>query len=365
MPDTDIGKATTSDLSNSIEETTIDSASTDGAGESKETVWTNDKWTQQLGYYKKIPEMKAAIDAKATWTVGKGFIADENTEFKLRLLQGIGIDTFNTIIENMIRTYHIGGDSFAEIIRNDRDIIVNLKPLDPQTITIVANSKGLIIRYEQNSKVKGKKPKKFNPEKIFHLSRNRVADEMHGESMIDALEWIIKAKNEVMENQKIIMQRHVKPLIVWHLDTDDPTQIANFKAKQDAAVSNGENMYIPKGAVVPEVLGVSPNATLNPMAWLQYLDDKFTQASGVPDIILGGSKALTEASSKIAYLAFQQTIEEEQLYIEETVGLQLGLNIELEFPASLENELISDKQKDSTSGAAQPKEVSVSPEVAA
>ena len=66
----------------------------------------------------------------------------------------------------------------------------------------------------------------------------------------------------------------------------------------------------------------------------------------MPDIILGSSKALTEASAKIAYLAFQQTLEEEQLYMEEQVGMQLGLEIELEFPASLENELLSDKAKD-------------------
>ncbi len=186
---------------------------------------------------------------------------------------------------------------------------------------------------------------------------------MHGQSLIDALEWIILAKNEAMENQKVIMQRYIKPLIVFHLDTDEPTEIASFKAKMDAAVSKGENMYIPKGAVVPEVMGVAPNATLNPMAWLQYLDDKFTQASGVPDIILGGSKALTEASSKIAYLAFQQTIEEEQLYIEEQFLMQTNLVIELEFPASLENELISDKKKDVETGASQPEETTVSSEV--
>jgi len=357
MGNKDIGQAEASNLSNAITDYSVDAVTTDGAGESKETTWSNSEWTQQLGYYKKIPEMKAAIDAKATWTVGKGWKSNPTHSIFLNLTKGNGIDTFNTLLENMIRTYHIGGDAFAEVIRTHTGKLINIKPLDPQTITIVANNKGLIIRYEQQSKVKGKKPVKFKPEQIFHLSRNRVADEMHGESMIDALVWIIKAKNEVMENQKVIMQRYVKPLIVWHLDTDNPTEIANFKAKQDAAVSNGENMYIPKDAVVPEVVGVAPNATLNPMAWLQYLDDKFTQASGVPDIILGGSKALTEASSKIAYLAFQQTIEEEQLYIEETVAFQLGLEIELEFPASLENELISDKQKDKTNGAAQPNEV--------
>jgi len=357
MGNLDIANATASDLTNEITDYSVDSKSTDAHSEDKETKWTNDNWTQQLGYYKKIPEMKAAIDAKSTWTIGKGYKTEPEVEIILNKITGNGADTINTILENMKRTLDIGGDSYAEIITDKDGVLINLKPLDPQTMTIVANSKGIIIRYEQNSKVKGKKPKRFNAEDIFHLSRNRVADEMHGESMIDALEWIIKAKNEVMENQKIIMQRYVKPLIVWHLDTDNATEITAFKAKQDAAISNGENMYIPKGAVVPEVIGVAPNATLNPMAWLQYLDDKFTQASGVPDIILGGSKALTEARSKIAYLAFQQTIEEEQLYIEEQFLLQINLEIELEFPASLENELISDNQKDATNGTAQPSEV--------
>jgi hypothetical protein len=363
MAERDIAQTEASDLSGAITDYSVDTKTTDGASDVKETNWTNDNWTQQLGYYKQIPEIKATIDAKATWTVGKGTTGNPTATLLMGIIKGNGIDTFNTILENMIRTYHIGGDAFAEIIKSKGGKVVNLKPLDPQTMTIVANQKGLIIRYEQNSKVKGKKPHKFKPEQIFHLSRNRVADEMHGQSLIDALEWIIKAKNEVMENQKIIMQRFVKPLMIFHLDTDDSTEIASYKAKMDAAYANGENMYVPKGAVVPELVGVAPNATLNPLAWLQYLDDKFTQASGVPDIILGGSKALTEASSKIAYLAFQQTIEEEQLYIEETVAYQLGLTIELEFPASLENELISDKQKDATSGAAQPEETNVSPEV--
>ncbi|GAJ20677.1 unnamed protein product, partial [marine sediment metagenome] len=45
-------------------------------------------------------------------------------------------------------------------------------------------------------------------------------------------------------------------------------------------------------------------------------------------------------------LAYQQGVEEEQLFIEEQVLSQLNLVIELEFPASLENELLSDNKKD-------------------
>jgi len=77
---------------------------------------------------------------------------------------------------------------------------------------------------------------------------------------------------------------------------------------------------------------------------------------GVPQIILGGSGEFTEASAKIAYLAFQQNIEEEQLFIEEQVGLQLGMKIELEFPASLENELLSDNKKDGDMTESKPSE---------
>jgi len=345
MAETNISGTEYGNLSGTGTSYSVDPVQTDGATGQKETEYINSDWAQQLGYYKKIPELKAAIDAKATWTVGKGFIADEMSTLTLDIIKGNGKDTFNTILENMIRTYNIGGDSYAEIIRDDEGAMVNIKPLDPSTITIIMNTKGLIIRYEQVGKI-NKNLKKFKPIDIFHLSRNRVADEMHGESLIDAVEEIILMRNEAMSDMRILMHRHVKPITVFHLDTDDADKISEFKAKADKATDKGENLFIPKGAVELDMQAVASNATLNPLPWIESLNNYFFQATGVPDIIVGGSKSLTEASSKIAYLAFQQTIEEEQLYIEESVGQQLGLLINLEFPASLENEMLSDNKKD-------------------
>ena len=345
MGEMNLNNAEASDLTNAVVDFSVDSATTDGAADQKETEYTNQEWAQQLGYYKKIPELTAAIDAKATWTVGKGFKADSMTTFVLDTIRGWGKDTFNTILENAIRTYHIGGDSFIEIIRDSEGALINLKPLDPSTIKIVANRQGVIIRYEQISKVK-KPNKKFNPEEIFHLARNRVADEIHGVSIIPALENIILMRNEAMADLREVFHRYVKPKFIFHLDTDDTSKIASFKAKMDAATGKGENMYVPKDAVVPENLSVANNSTLNPQPWIQNLNNYFFQAVGVPQIIVGGSQEFTEATAKISYLAWQQNVEEEQLYIEEQVGMQLGLIIELEFPARLENELLSDKAKD-------------------
>jgi len=360
MPDTNIGSADYGDFKNTITDYSVDSVNTDGPDDQTETYYDNVNWSQWLGYYKKIPELAAAIDAKATWTIGKGFKSNEVTEIALSNIRGWNKDSFNTILENCIRTYHIGGDSFCEIIRDKKNKLVNLKPLDPGTIRIVANRQGLIIRYEQMSKIgKRKHNKKFQPEKIFHLARNRVADEIHGVSIIPAVEEIIKMRNEAMTDYRKLLHRNIFPVKIFHLDTDDTSEIASFKAKADKAHTQGENMYIPKGAVEVELSAVAPNAMLNPLPWINNLNQYFFQATGVPQIIVGGAQEITEASAKIAYLAFEQTIEEEQLFIEEQVLAQLNLEINLEFPASLQDELLSDNRKAETMQATTPEDTAV------
>jgi len=353
MPETNIDSTVASDLTSVMTDYSVDTASTDGASGIGETTYMNQDWSKWLGYYKAIPELRAAIDAKATWTVGKGVLAEEETIMLLDTIIGFGKDSFNTILENAIRNMQIGGDSFIEIIRDKEDILINMKPLDPSTIKIVADKKGMILRYEQITKIE-KAIKKFRPEEMFHLTRNRVADEIHGKGLIEPIENIILMRNEAMEDYKRVLHRNIDPMMIFHLDTDDETRILAFKAKMDAARGKGENMYIPKDAVVPEQLSLAPNATLNPLPWIEQLNSYFFQAAGVPQIIVGGSQEFTEATAKIAYLAFEQTIEEDQLYIEEQMLKQLNIEIELEFPASLENELLSDKKKDVGSMQTQP-----------
>jgi len=360
MPETRINSAEASNLSNAIPEVTVDTAQTNGANGDSETRYQIQNFAQNLGYYKQIPELRAVIDAKSTWTIGKGFKSDPETTFILDSIKGFGKDSFNTILENLLRTMHIAGDAFAEIIRDEENNLINVKTLDPGTMVIVVNKQGLIKGYEQVSKNSSEKgtTKKFKPEEIFHLTRNRVADEIHGTSMIDTLEWIILAKKEVQEIFKTVMQRHIKPVMIFHLDTDDTTEIAAFKIKMDKAYADGENMYIPKDVVVPEVLSVAPNATLNPMIWLEYLNKQFYQTAGVPQIIVGGSSEFVEKATSIVYLAYQQNVEEDQLYMEEQMGMQLGIELELEFPVSLENELLSDESKDGNESM-QPNEAGV------
>jgi len=355
-----IDSGVASDLTNTLVDFSVGSEVTEGADGSVELEYQNPHWSTDYGYYLKIPEFKVAVDTKALWTVGAGYEAEDSTVLLLDMIRGNGKDSFGSIIENMVKIKTISQDSFSEIIRDENDILVNLKPLDPSSIVIVQNKSGRIIRYEQRTKVNNSLDiKKFAPDEIFHLSHERIADSIHGTRLMESLEWLILARNEAMSDFKRVLHRNVDPLWVIHLDTDDATQISNFKTKYDNARKNGENMYVPKDVVVPELVSVSQNATLNPLQWIEKLNDYFFQAVMVPQIVIGQGKEFTDASGKIVYLAYEQSVKAEQLYVEEQILNQLNVEVKFNFPASLQNELISSNDKSPVSGAAEPNDTTV------
>jgi len=353
MPDTDINNAVSTDVTSTITDYSVDSEITDGPTGVSEFRYQIEDWAENLGYYKNIPELATAVDAKANWTIGKGVETDDQTTLILDTIKGNGKDSFNTIIQNLVRVYTIAGDSFAEIIRTSEGMFMNLKPLDPSTIVIVSNAKGRIIRYEQVSKTK-KVIHSFTPDQMFHLSRKRLADEVHGLSVVPSVKWIILARNEAMSDWKRVLHRNIDPLWIFHLDTDDTTKIAAFKTKMDTARAGGENMFIPKGAVVPEKVATADNSSLSPLAWIQQLNNYFFQAVNVPQIVIGNSQEFTDASGKIVYLAFEQSVKGEQLYIEEQVLHQINLEIRLTFQGSLQQDTVSDTTSEVEEEAQEP-----------
>lgn len=341
----DIDKADYGNMENTVSDWEIDTETLDSAEAGKESSYTNSNFKKWLGYYKNIAELNAVINTKAFWTVGKGYEADEKTKKILDKIVGWGKDTFDTIIENCIIMYNVSGDAFCEIIRDSAGRIKNLKPLNPGRIKIIVDNAGIIKRYEQI--VQGNENIKFPPEDVFHLAWNRIGDEIHGTSIIQGLEEIVKKRNEAMDDLRIVFHRYVKPLWVWQLDTDDETKIAKFKAKADKTVENSENIYIPKGAAEAERMSVPQYSSLDPLPWIKNLTDYFYEAANIPEVILGSAENTTEASSKILYLAFQQSIEKNQTFIENQIKTQLGLNVNFSFPASLEHSLQEDEKKDS------------------
>jgi len=179
MAELDIRQTDTTESAKLITDYSVMPQTTDAAGEQKETTWVNSKFSKYLGYYKEIPELKKAVDALATWILGKGYTVDNSIDKSiLENISGWGEDSFNSLLWNLIVTKKIAGDAFAEIIRNDKGTLVNLKPLDPAVIKTVVDKKGRIKRYEQLAKSGKGKPKKYEPTQILHLCNDRIGDEI-------------------------------------------------------------------------------------------------------------------------------------------------------------------------------------------
>jgi hypothetical protein len=362
MTEGNISSVTTSDHQNQIGSYSIDPYTTDSATNQKETEWRNNEWTNQLGLYKNNKTIRNAIDALARWTIGKGYISDELTKIRLLQIRGNGKETFNSILKNLMKVSEIGGDAFAEQVRNKDGYLINLKPLDPSIVGIIQNRKGVITKYKIYSKTdKQKTVTSMKPEEIFHLSRNRIADEIHGTSLIDVLKWVVEAKEEAEKDNRTLLRRNIMPIRIWKLKTNNETKIAAFKTKVKNMKEDFEDIFIPFDTVETEVSAVAPNATLDPKQWIKDLDNTFYETAGVPKIIVGNSSEFTEAAGKIVYLSFEQTVEEKQLEIEEQCGSQLGISINLEFPASLQNEILTGQSKSETMQASTPEDTSMQP----
>lgn len=351
MPTTRIDSSTYTDMKNLVDDytnipqdTSINEHITD--------------WSKWYGYYLDISPLSAMIDKKAIWTIGKGFKADELTSKILDNIKGFGKDTANTIFQNAVMVYSTGGDFLAEIVKNKRGKLINLKPLNPGQWKKVANAKGIIKYYEQISQeMPGQtdpserlpKMQRLKPDEVFHLCWNRIADNIHGTGIPEKIENTLKAYKEAKNDMKKVFHRYVKPLQIIPVDTDDETQIQNFKTKYANAYNDTEIMVVPKDTVDVEhikLMAIPEFSTLDPLPWIKLLEQDFFKAEGVPALVHGVASQSTEAESKIIYLAWQQVIEWNQLFLEQQIKSQLGLNVEFDFPASIAPELINSPQQD-------------------
>ena len=333
-----------------LDQFTIASKSTD----------TNDytpEFNKWHGTYRDVPEARSTIDVWCKWIVNKELIMNSSTKKLTSRIRGNGIDTIRTILINHKRTSKICGDSFIEIIRDRAKRVINLKLLDPSSIKIRANDKGIIKLYIQSKSkivngVKETKTITFQPEDIWHLANDRIADEIHGISELEKLDKIVKWRQQAMMDMSIVFHRYVKPLLQIKAETDDPVELAALAKQYDNAFKNFENIIIPKG-VVDEVerIAIPQFATLDPLPWLIFLRSYFTESSNVPDIIRGKSDEVSLAAGKLNVHSFIEKITIEQLEYSEDCEAQTGLKINFTKPEAIDitSGFGTDKKSDSES----------------
>ena len=354
-----IGNATTTSLNSSLPKYSVQSMALVEAMKQEKTYSTNNQfWSERLGYYKKIPELKQAVDSLALWVAGKGWTCElTDDQIILEGISGWGEDTFDSLMQQAIFIKKIQGEAYFEIVRNEGELI-NLKPINPGRMRNVVDNKGILMEYEElDPKDLNKAVRTYKVNEIFHVVNGRVANEIQGTSVIESCQWIIDARNEAMSDLRRIMHRST--IRVLYVDPDDSANLTVIKNQYKEAVKSGEVLILPGKPSENAFQDLQVPPTQAYLEWIRYLENVFYQAVGIPKIILGGSQEFTEASSKVGYLTFEQVYAAEQRLLEQDLWNQLGIRVTFERPVSLKEDVVTSEAANTGQVGFQPNEAAV------
>ncbi len=336
-----LNATTTAGLLTGVPDYSVSSKTTDGGYPNDENRWINPNASAYYGHYYNVGEYRAAINAFATWVVGQGFnTLTARDKVILEHITGWGEDTFQSIIWNMEAVKKFSGDAYAEIIRDeDSGTIINIKVLDPRRMTHITNKQGRLTAYEYSQGVG--EVKRFKQNQIFHLCNDRILDEPHGTAVTTAVEWVMTAIEEARRDWRRLMHRSAVRII--YVEESDETRQNKLKQELANGIKNGDIILIP---CKPEDVQVKDLEVPAPEAWiryLEYLEDKFYKALGVPKVVLGGTADNTEASAKVGVIAYEPIWTREISELEFDVWNQLGIRIKINKQPSLMDNMQSDE----------------------
>ena len=347
MAELDLSKSTTTDIQVPdfiVAQKVLDVENVDG-----ETFWYFDEATKNMGYYSEIPEINSAANTLSTWATNRGWTSiDLQMEVILPKVDGMGKDTFENLMWQHLVMKFVVGDAFMKIIRNDSGTLVNLIPISPERVRVVLNN-GRILRYDVWDS-KDWKPVQLVD--MFHSQNKRLGDQIHGTSQIDAVKWIIDARNEALITNRMIEKRGRALGIVFY-KTNNEGKITFANKQIELAVKTGQMVGFP--ADTAEIKDFPTKSLQERMDWIRYLETFFYQVFGVPRSI-ATSDGTSEVGGINGHLIFEPIYAKEQLEMENELWQQVGIRIKFNRPPSLAPKTQENAEKHTGQVAIQPNE---------
>jgi hypothetical protein len=333
MSELNISSATTTNFTDNVPDFIVDAIALDAASPSDETYWYFSNATKYYGYYLTIPEIFSAANAMATWAFGAGWSTEDgDLEQELKHVVGMGKDTFAKIIWNAEVVKLVVGDAFIEVKRKKdkrgSPVIINMIPISPERVRVVFNKQGMIKRYDTWN---GHEWRAIKKENMLHLQNKRLGDQLHGTSQIAAAEFIVKARNEALSDERIIKHRD-KALGIAYYKTDKAGKISYANSQIEKAVKDGEMVGLPEDTV--KIEPYPSRSSEDRTAWISYLENFFYQVFGVPRSI-ATSDGTSEVGGKMGNVNFEPTYAKERMDMEDDLWVQQAIKVKFEKQASL------------------------------
>ena len=357
MAELNLSQATTTNFTGTVPDFIVNARNLDSVSPSQEITYVYfPDAAKYYGLYLQIPEIFNAANALSTWSVSRGWKASDPTlKAQLDHIRGVGNESFTKIMWNHEVQKLVTGDAFIEVKRNDKQQILNMLNISTERVRVAFGKNGLIKFYEVWTG-EGNNWRKISKDNMLHSSNKKIGDQTHGTSQIEPSEFIIKAINEALQDERIIKHRD-KALGIAYYETDKAGKISYANSQIEQAVKNGEMVGLPKDTV--KIEPYPSRSSEDRTGWISYLENRFYQNFGVPRSI-ASSDGTSEVGGKMGHVIFEPIYTKEQLDLEEDLENQQAIIIKFNRPPSLggmQPEL--DESKNTGQVAIQPNDVSV------
>ena len=352
MADLNLSTATTTEIS--VPDFIVEAKALDTENATGETIWYFEEAINNIGYYSQIPEINSGANTLSIWAFSKGVeYQDTTTKSEFEHFSGRGNDTFQTIMWNHEVMKLIVGDAFMEIVRAKKgDVILNLVPISPERVGVISKN-GRITGYKVYD---GKKWKPIEKKNMYHSSNKRIGDQVHGTSQLDAVRWVIDARNEALITNRMLEKRG-RALGIVYYETNNAGKIEYANEQIEKAVKNGQMVGLPKDTAKIEPFPMKSLAER--MDWIRYLENFFHQVFGVPRSI-ATSDGTSEVGGINGHLIFEPIYGKEQTDEEANIWNQMARKIKFNRPPSLAPQTQENQDKNTGTTQIQPQEATPS-----
>ena len=350
MAQYDISTATTTDFTNQVPDFIVKAMSLDVANSNKEETYVYfDKATENFGYQLKHPQIASRLNSLCTWAFGQGYTSeDKNMLSILKKIDGNGKEIFDNIVWTHANIKEGHGDSFTEIIRNNKGTLVNLINISPERVKVVFVGTR-IKRYEIYN---GKEWVKKQPNEIWHSINKKLGDSIRGTGDIQANKVVNDAMIEAFADERVIKHRD-KALGIVYYDTNNTGKIAYANSQIEKAVKNGEMVGLPKDTA--EIKPYPSKSSEDRQNWLSYVDELGYRTGGVPKTMTT-SDGTSEVGGINGHLIFEPIYGKLQLDIENELWQQVAIKIKFNRPPSLAPKTQENAGKNTGQTSIQPNE---------
>lgn len=200
----------------------------------------------------------------------------------------------------------VAGSGIAECVRTQSDRFHSIAPRNPAYFDIETNNNEIVMYKQQVSRFR--KPNRIQPERIWHLTLNPVADSVWGLSMIGWSEDEIIRDVKTAEGIAKGIERHGTPKWDIILDTSDgepsDKDIENTSAKFKNI--NARTEFVHSDNITIEEK--DRTGIQNIAEYSQTSLDRLSAATGIPEELLGLGRGSTEATANVRVQMFEKKI---------------------------------------------------------